>query len=74
MKKVISIVAYSWLVPDTTSDSCLVRITDTDGNPSDTSDAVFKIFLIVGVPELELPKIYSMSVKPVSIGNKLGVI
>jgi hypothetical protein len=65
--------AYSWLIPDTISDSCLVRISDTDGNPSDTSDAVFAITVITGVPDLKLPKVYSMSVKPASIGNKLEV-
>jgi hypothetical protein len=34
---------YPWTIPDTPSDSCLVIITDTDGRPSDTSDAVFTI-------------------------------
>jgi ankyrin repeat protein len=65
--------AYSWLIPHTPSDSCLVMITDIDGSPSDTSDAVFAILPLSGVPELELPKVYSMSVKAVSIGNKLEV-
>jgi len=35
--------AYPWTVPDTPSDTCLVRITDTLGSPCDTSDAVFEI-------------------------------
>ncbi len=36
--------AYSWLVPDTTSDSCLIRISDVvDGTPVDESNAVFRI-------------------------------
>jgi hypothetical protein len=35
---------YSWIVPDTPSTQCLVRIRDAlDGNPSDTGDAVFSI-------------------------------
>ncbi len=35
---------YSWTVPDTPSTQCLVRISDAlDGDPSDTSDAVFSI-------------------------------
>jgi len=35
---------YSWIVPDTPSSNCLVRVTDAfDGNPSDVSDAVFTI-------------------------------
>jgi len=35
---------YPWTVPDTPSDSCLVRISDVDdGIPSDTSDDYFSI-------------------------------
>ncbi|NOZ56862.1 MAG: hypothetical protein GXO73_08770, partial [Calditrichaeota bacterium] len=34
---------YTWTVPNDPSDQCLVRITDTDGYPSDQSDAVFRI-------------------------------
>jgi hypothetical protein len=36
--------SYSWTVPNTPSQQCLVKITDTDGSPSDQSDAVFTIF------------------------------
>lgn len=36
--------AYSWTVPDTPSDSCLVRISDVaDGIPVDNSDDLFSI-------------------------------
>jgi hypothetical protein len=35
--------AYSWTIPDAPSNSCLVRVTDTDGSPADQSDAVFTI-------------------------------
>ena len=35
--------AYPWLIPNTPSDSCLVRVTDTNGSVSDTSDALFEI-------------------------------
>ena len=35
--------SYSWTVPNTPSTQCLVKITDTDGSPSDQSDAVFTI-------------------------------
>jgi flagellar hook assembly protein FlgD len=35
--------AYSWTVPDTPSNSCKVRISETDGDPNDTSDSVFSI-------------------------------
>jgi hypothetical protein len=34
---------YSWLIPDDPSSECLVRISETDTDPSDTSDAVFTI-------------------------------
>ncbi|MFQ5709246.1 MAG: FG-GAP-like repeat-containing protein, partial [bacterium] len=35
---------YTWTIPDAASDNCLVRISDaTDGDPVDTSDAVFTI-------------------------------
>lgn len=37
---------YFWAIPDTPSDSCLVRVSDAeDGNPSDQSDNFFTIFL-----------------------------
>jgi hypothetical protein len=65
--------SYLWTIPDTQSDGCLVRISDADGYPSDTSDALFTISPTSAVPTSELPKVYSISVNPVSIGNKLGV-
>jgi hypothetical protein len=34
---------YDWIVPDTPSDTCLMRVSETDGDPTDTSDAVFSI-------------------------------
>ena len=34
---------YSWKVPTTSSSKCKVRISEIDGDPSDTSDAVFSI-------------------------------
>jgi hypothetical protein len=35
---------YDWTVPNTPSDSCLIRISNAaGGNPADTSDAVFAI-------------------------------
>jgi hypothetical protein len=34
---------YDWIVPDTPSEICLVRISETDGQPVDVSDAVFSI-------------------------------
>jgi Leucine-rich repeat (LRR) protein len=37
--------SYNWTIPDTPSDTCLIRIRgcDSEGAPSDTSDAVFSI-------------------------------
>lgn len=35
--------SYAWIVPSTPSMSCLVRISETDGAPSDLSDATFTI-------------------------------
>ncbi|MCP4710526.1 MAG: hypothetical protein GY869_18030 [Planctomycetes bacterium] len=37
---------YTWTVPNTPSDSCLIRISDPSENPSDVSDAVFSILII----------------------------
>ncbi|NIM11198.1 MAG: hypothetical protein GTO45_04340, partial [Candidatus Aminicenantes bacterium] len=34
---------YAWAVPATPSSSCLVRVSEIDGSPSDTSDSVFTI-------------------------------
>jgi len=35
--------SYSWTVPAASSSNCKVRISETDGDPSDTSDSVFSI-------------------------------
>ncbi|MCP4150892.1 MAG: hypothetical protein GY757_24310, partial [bacterium] len=35
--------SYSWTIPDESSTTCLVRVSDSDGSPSDTSNAVFTI-------------------------------
>jgi hypothetical protein len=35
--------SHVWPVPDAVSDNCLVRVSETDGDPSDVSDAVFSI-------------------------------
>jgi hypothetical protein len=36
---------YDWIVPGNPSETCLVRVAETDGDPSDTGDAVFSIVL-----------------------------
>ncbi len=35
--------AFAWTIPNVVSTQCLVRVADKDGDPSDTSDAVFRI-------------------------------
>jgi hypothetical protein len=65
--------AYAWTIPDTPSDSCLIRITDTTGSPSDISDAIFTISPASGVPTSQSPGTYSMIVKTITIGAQLEV-
>ncbi|MEJ2567323.1 MAG: leucine-rich repeat domain-containing protein [candidate division WOR-3 bacterium] len=62
---------YSWIIPDTPSDSCLVRITDTTGSPSDTSDAIFSISHASAVPFSNLPEVYSLNVKGITANKNL---
>jgi hypothetical protein len=57
--------SYSWTVPDIPSNNCLVRVSDTEGTPVDTSDAVFAILPSSVVSLDELSEVYSMSVKRV---------
>jgi hypothetical protein len=45
--------SYEWTVPNISSDQCLVRISDTDGNPSDTSNSTFSI-VPIGTDTLNL--------------------
>ena len=35
--------SYAWTIPNVPSSSCLVRVSDTDGSPTDLSNAVFTI-------------------------------
>jgi hypothetical protein len=35
--------SFSWAVPNTPSTTCLMRVSETDGSPSDTSNGVFTI-------------------------------
>jgi hypothetical protein len=63
--------SHSWTIPNTPSDSCLVRLSDTDDDPSDESDAVFTISLSSGVPLEVSPDVYSMSVKRIIANNLL---
>jgi len=64
---------HPWTIPDTPSDSCLVRITDTDGSPSDTSDAVFAILPVSGISADLLPDVYSFDLRDVALNNRLEV-
>jgi len=45
--------SYEWTVPNISSDQCLVRISDTDGDPSDTSNSTFSI-VPIGTDTLNL--------------------
>jgi hypothetical protein len=36
---------HAWTVPDTPSNNCLVRVSETDGDPVDTSNAIFSIVI-----------------------------
>jgi len=65
--------AYSWTIPDTTSDSCFVRITDTDGSPSDTCDSIFAIVPVTSVPISKLPEVYSFDVKGITGSNQFEI-
>jgi Leucine-rich repeat (LRR) protein len=44
--------SHSWVVPDVQSDGCLVRASETDGAPADTSDAAFSIVKSVSITVL----------------------
>jgi hypothetical protein len=35
--------AYEWTIPGTSSETCLVRVSETDNDPADSSDALFSI-------------------------------
>ncbi|MFQ6002512.1 MAG: dockerin type I domain-containing protein, partial [Candidatus Zixiibacteriota bacterium] len=54
--------AYPWVIPDTTSDSCRVKVSDTeDGDPYDISDSNFSItyesdFTIEAIPDTQWVK------------------
>ncbi len=65
--------AYSWTIPDTSSDSCLVRITDTTGSPADTSNSIFSISSPSAIPFSKLPRTYSMDVKAITAGNQFEI-
>jgi len=64
---------YFWTIPDTTSDSCLVIISDTTGNPADTSDAVFSFVYVTSIPTPELPEVYSFNIKGITVGNQFDI-
>ena len=65
---------HPWTIPNTPSDSCLVRVSDTAGSPSDESDAMFTISVPSSVPLDGLPEIYSMRVRRMAASNKFEVI
>ncbi len=44
---------HPWTIPDAVSDQCLVRVSESDGEPTDASDAVFTIAAPPGIPPIE---------------------
>jgi hypothetical protein len=71
--------AYPWTIPDTPSDSCLIRIADTNGSLSDTCDSIFKIspipYITITAPNggEEWGRGYSYYITWNSIGTSGGV-
>jgi len=65
--------SYSWMIPDIPSDSCLVRVKNWSGSPSDISNTVFTISTASGVPIEGLPEVYSFNVKGIVTNNQLEV-
>jgi len=65
--------AYSWTIPDTPSDSCFVRITDTVGSPSDTSDSIFTISPVTSVPIAKLPEVYSFDMNGITGSSQFEI-
>jgi hypothetical protein len=65
---------HPWTIPNEPSDSCLVKVSDTDGDPSDESDSLFTISPPSAVPLEGVPEDYSMSVSRVSANNKFEII
>jgi enediyne biosynthesis protein E4 len=52
--------SYAWLVPNITSNQCLVRLSEIGGTFTDTSDAVFSITYILNYLTLVTPNNSSM--------------
>jgi len=69
--------SHQWTMPDTPSTNCLVRISDTDGSPTDQSDAVFAITEITFISDLAvsdfqfLPQTISVGATPDLVSYRL---
>jgi len=49
--------SYSWTIPNISSNNCLVKVCEIDGNPADTSDSVFSISTGTGqIPQISLSR------------------
>jgi len=46
--------SYTWKLPSVTSNSCKVRVSETDGSPGDTSNTVFSIVSTTSKAEISL--------------------
>ena len=49
---------YSWTIPDDASTTCLVRVQETDGSPTDNSDAVFSIITTPPPSNIVISEVY----------------
>jgi hypothetical protein len=63
--------SYSWRIPDMPSDSCLVRVKNWSGNPSDISNSVFSILSSSAALPAKLPEVYSLEVKGITADKTL---
>jgi len=63
--------SYSWRIPDMSSDSCLVRVKNWSGSPSDISNSVFSILSSSAALPAKLPEVYSLEVKGITADKTL---
>jgi hypothetical protein len=67
--------SYLWTIPNDPSDSCLIKISDTNtaGSPADTSDSLFAIVPIPSIPTPKLPEVYSFNIKGITVSNQFEI-
>ena len=66
--------SHSWMVPDNSSDSCLIRVKNWSGDPFDISNSVFSILpSSSSVSPVNLPEVYSFNVKGITENNHFEI-